>query len=93
VTLCVEHELFLHDRFFEILFCFVCDGWQNEQHVCIKFFMKLSKSATETLEMSREAFGDHSLSWTAVFECIHISRPVECQLKMTKFQGNQAPEK
>jgi hypothetical protein len=30
--------------------------------------MKLSKSATETLEMLCEAFGEHSLSWTVVFE-------------------------
>jgi hypothetical protein len=39
-----------------------------EQCVCIKFRMKLDKSATETFEMLREAFGEHSLSWTAVFE-------------------------
>jgi hypothetical protein len=39
-----------------------------EQRVCIKFCMKLSKSATETLEMLHEAFGEHSLSRTAVFE-------------------------
>jgi hypothetical protein len=30
--------------------------------------VKLSKSASETLEMLREAFGEHSLSQTAVFE-------------------------
>jgi hypothetical protein len=32
--------------------------------VCVK----LCKSTTETLEMFREAFGEHYLSWTAVFE-------------------------
>jgi hypothetical protein len=31
--------------------------------------VKLGKSATETLGMLREAFGEHSLSQTAVFEC------------------------
>jgi hypothetical protein len=39
-----------------------------EQHICIKFCMKLSKSATRTLEMLHEVFGEHSLSWTAVSE-------------------------
>jgi hypothetical protein len=30
--------------------------------------MKLSKSTTEILKMLHEAFGVHSLNWTAVFE-------------------------
>jgi hypothetical protein len=30
--------------------------------------VKLGKSATDTLEMLREAFGEHSSSRTAVFE-------------------------
>jgi hypothetical protein len=39
-----------------------------EQRVCIKFCVKLGKSATKTLEMFQMAFGEHSLSWAAVFE-------------------------
>jgi hypothetical protein len=39
-----------------------------KQRVCIKFCAKLGKSATETLEMLLEAFGEHSLSRTEVFE-------------------------
>jgi hypothetical protein len=39
-----------------------------EQRVCIKFCVKLRKSAIETLEMLCEAFGEHFLSLTAVFE-------------------------
>jgi hypothetical protein len=39
-----------------------------EQCVCIKFCVKLGKSATKTLEMLHETFGEHSLSWTVVFE-------------------------
>jgi hypothetical protein len=33
-----------------------------KQYVCIKFYMKLGKAATKTLEMLCEAFGEHSLS-------------------------------
>jgi hypothetical protein len=55
--------------------------------------VNLSKSATKTLEVLREAFEEHSLSRTAVFEGIHVSRPVKCQLKMTNVPGNQAPAK
>jgi hypothetical protein len=64
------------------------DG-KMEQHVYIKFCMKLGKSAPETPEMLREAIGEHSLSQTAVY----VSRPVECQLTSTNVQGEQAPAK
>jgi hypothetical protein len=53
--------------------------------------MKLGKSATETLEMLGEVFGEHSLSQTAVFNGVHVSRPVKCEFKMTNVQGDQAP--
>jgi hypothetical protein len=39
-----------------------------KQHVCIKFCVKLGKSATETTDMLCEAFGEHSLSQRAVFQ-------------------------
>jgi hypothetical protein len=39
-----------------------------KKRVCIKFHMKLSKSATKTLGMLCEAFGEHSSSQTVVFE-------------------------
>jgi hypothetical protein len=50
------------------MFHFVCDGWQNQANVCIKFYVKLGKSATKTLEMLCEAFGEHSLSRMVAFE-------------------------
>jgi hypothetical protein len=53
--------------------------------------MKLDKSTTETPEMLHETFGEHSLSWTAVFDGSRVSRPAECQLKTTSIQGDQAP--
>jgi hypothetical protein len=60
-----------------------------EQRVCITFCVKLGKSATKTLEMLREALGEHSLSRRAFLNDIHVSRSVECQLKMND-QGDQA---
>jgi hypothetical protein len=42
--------------------------------------------------MLREAFGELSLSEERFFNGIHVSRPVECQLKMN-VQGDQAPAK
>jgi hypothetical protein len=48
--------------------------------------LKLGKSATETLEILREAFGEHSLTRTTVFEWA-----VGCQLKITNVHDDQAP--
>jgi hypothetical protein len=39
-----------------------------DQCFCIRFCVKLGKSTSETVEMLHEAFGEHSLSLTAVFE-------------------------
>jgi len=41
---------------------------RKEQRVCIKFCVNLGKSATETLEMIQQGFGDHSLSRAQVFQ-------------------------
>jgi hypothetical protein len=43
-------------------------GGKIQKCVCIKFRVKLGKSATETLEMLRGAFGEHSLSRPAVLK-------------------------
>jgi hypothetical protein len=61
-----------------------------EQHVCIRFCMKFSKSTTETLEMLHEAFGEHSLSRTVVFEwhsCFK-ARQASVEDGVTKHQKN-----
>jgi hypothetical protein len=39
-----------------------------ERRVRIKFCMKLGKSAIKTREMFHEAFGEHTLSRTTVFQ-------------------------
>ena len=39
-----------------------------EQHVNVKFCMKLGKSATETYDLLKKVYGDECLSRTQVFE-------------------------
>ena len=40
----------------------------NEQRINIKFCVKLGKTATETLKMLRDVYGDSSMSSTGVFQ-------------------------
>jgi hypothetical protein len=82
---------FYTSAFLTSCFHFVCNGWQNRA-TCLHQVL-LGKSTTETLEMLCEAFGEHSLSWTEVFEWHSLQRPVKCQLNMMKVQGDQAPAK
>ena len=39
-----------------------------EQRYAVKFCVKLGKSASETLELIKQAYGDDALSHTRVFE-------------------------
>jgi hypothetical protein len=68
MTLCCESALFLQECFFHLCFVLSVMDDKIEQHVCIKFYVKLGKSATRTLEMLHHAFGEHSLSQTMIFE-------------------------
>jgi hypothetical protein len=69
--------------------CFILSAMDGkiEQCVCV-FCVELSKSTTEIIEMLHEAFGEHSLSQTAVLNGIHVSRLVKCQLK-TMYSGTE----
>ena len=73
---------------------------RKEQQVCIKFCDSLGKSATETLTMIQQAFGDQSVScaqvfqWHAWFKTGHTSvddnehtgRPTSCTAPQTLAQ-------
>jgi hypothetical protein len=63
-----------------------------EQHVCIKFCVKLGKSATKMLEMLCEAFGEHSLIQTAASEWHSRFKAGRVSVE-DNVQGNQAPAK
>jgi hypothetical protein len=65
-----EHALLLYECFFDFVFRFACDGWQNRA-MCLH-------------QVLREAFGEHPLSRTEVFEW-------HTHFKMTNVQGDQAP--
>jgi hypothetical protein len=68
--------------------CFILPAMDGKikQCVCIKLCVKLCKSTTETPEMLHEASGEHSLSWTAVFEWHSRFKAGRVQLKMTNAQ-------
>jgi len=40
----------------------------NEERICIKFCFKLNKTAGETHQMLKEAFGEQALSQARTFE-------------------------
>jgi hypothetical protein len=62
----------------------------KSSNVFIKFCVKLSKSTTETFEVLCE----NILYAKQLFlNGIRVSRPAECQLKMTNVQGDQATTK
>jgi hypothetical protein len=41
---------------------------EKEQHMCIKFCIKLGKNGAETFEMLKTAFGDECLNCAHTFE-------------------------
>jgi hypothetical protein len=64
-----------------------------EQCVCIKFCVKLGKSATKTLEMLCEALGEHSLSQTVVFEWDSRSKAGRVSVEDDKCSGRSSTSK
>jgi hypothetical protein len=64
-----------------------------KQRVCIKFCVKLSKSATETLEMLREALREHSLSQITVFEWHSCFKHGQVSVEDDKHSGRPSTSK
>jgi hypothetical protein len=60
---------------------------------CNKFCVKLGKSATETLEMLCEAFGEHSLSRTVDFEWHSCFKAGQVSLEDDKRSGQPSTSK
>jgi hypothetical protein len=61
--------------------------FEIEHYVCIKFCMKLGK----LLKCFRDAFGEHPLSRTVVFEWPSYFKANGVSIKMVNVQGDQAP--
>jgi hypothetical protein len=60
-----------------------------EQHACIKFCVKLGKSTTDTPEVLRKAFGEHSLAgfeWHSLFKAGRMSDEDNGTFRATKNQ-------
>jgi hypothetical protein len=64
-----------------------------EQCVCDKFSVKLGKPTTKTLEMLYAAFGDHSLSWTAVFEWHSLFKASQVSIEDDERSGQPSTGK
>ena len=60
----------------------------KEERVCIKFCANLGKSATETLEMIQQGFGDQSLVVLRRFNGMPGLRPATHQLTKTNTKGD-----
>jgi hypothetical protein len=68
VTTSCENAFIYTSGFSSLCFVLSAIDGKIKQLVCIKLCLELGKSATETLEMLRKAFGGHSLDRIAVFE-------------------------
>jgi hypothetical protein len=64
-----------------------------EQCACTMFCVKLGKSATKTLDMLCEAFGEHSLSQTGVFEWHSCFKASRVSIEDNKFSGRPSTSK
>jgi hypothetical protein len=51
-----------------VKFSFPVEGFKMEQRAAIKFCVKLKKTATETFEMLKNAYGEECLLRTNMFE-------------------------
>jgi hypothetical protein len=57
------------------------------------FCVKRSKSATKTLKMLREAFGEHSFSWTQVFEWHSCFKAIRVSVEGVECSGRPGTSK
>jgi hypothetical protein len=51
-----------------LLSCHIKNGVGKEQRICIKFCIEVGKTAAETHNMLREAYGDDALNQTTTYE-------------------------
>jgi hypothetical protein len=64
-----------------------------KQRVCIKFCVKLGKSTTETPELLSEAFREHSLSRTEVFEWHSCVKAGQVSVEVGERSGRPSTNK
>jgi len=43
----------------------------TEQRICIKFYFKIGKTATETYQLLQQAYGEDAMGHTQVFDWFH----------------------
>ena len=63
----------------------------REQRACIKFCLKLGKTATECYEMLKTPFGEHAMGRSQHFSGFPGLRQAELRLMMTNALVDQCP--
>ena len=60
----------------------------TEQRICIKFCLKIGKTATVTYQLLQQAYGEDAMGRTQVFDSVDLKR-VEPPLKATPARDDR----
>jgi hypothetical protein len=65
----------------------------HEQRICVKFFVNIGKSVTETFEMLKMAFGEEAMCRTQTYEWWKRFKEAELRLMMIRVRNGHQRRK